>query len=170
MQIDLSEHIPKNFSDDSRVWIYQSSRIFSVAEALEIETLLDGFVENWQTHGKKVTGFANLFFGRFIVLMADETEATVSGCSTDSSVRLIKEMEKTFAVSLFDRQLLAFMMPNNKIEYVPLAQFTHAFNARLIKPEDIYFNNTALTKSDFLHRWMIPVSESWLMGRIAAKN
>ena len=170
MQIDLSEHVPNNFSDDSRVWIYQSSRIFSVAEALEIETLLNGFVENWQTHGKKVTGFANLFFGRFIVLMADETEATVSGCSTDSSVRLIKEIEKIFAVSLFDRQLLAFMMPNNKIEYVPLAQFTHAFNARLIKPEDIYFNNTVLTKSDFLHRWMIPVSESWLMGRIAAKN
>jgi hypothetical protein len=170
MQIDLSEHIPSHFSDNSRVWIYQSSRIFSISEALEIETMLNNFVEQWQTHGKKVSGFANLFFGRFIVLMADETEATVSGCSTDSSVRLIKEIEKTFAVSLFDRQLLAFMMPNNKIEYVPLAQFNHAYNANLIKPENIYFNNTVLTKSDFLHRWMIPVSESWLMGRITARS
>lgn len=167
MQINISEHIPGDFSDNSRVWIYQSSRIFSVTEAFEIEEMLKNFVGSWQTHGKKVTGFANLFFGRFIVLMADETAATVSGCSTDSSVRLIKEMETKFAVSMFDRQLLAFMMPENKIEYVPLSQFVYAYNAQLIKPDNLYFNNTVLTKADLVKRWMIPVSDSWLMGKVS---
>ena len=169
MQINISDHIPQEFSDNSRVWIYQSSRIFSIAEAFEIEEMLKSFVESWQTHGKKVTGFANLFFGRFIVLMADETAATVSGCSTDSSVRLIKDIESKFAVSMFDRQLLAFLMPENKIEYVPLSQFVYAYNAQLIKPENIYFNNTVLNKTDFVQRWMIPVSESWLMGKVSVK-
>jgi len=169
MQINISDHIPQEFSDNSRVWIYQSSRIYSIAEAFEIEEMLKSFVESWQTHGKKVTGFANLFFGRFIVLMADETAATVSGCSTDSSVRLIKDIESKFAVSMFDRQLLAFLMPENKIEYVPLSQFVYAYNAQLIKPENIYFNNTVLNKTDFVQRWMIPVSESWLMGKVSVK-
>ncbi len=169
MQINISEHVPEDFSDNSRVWIYQSSRIFSVTEAFEIEEMLKNFVANWQTHGKKVTGFANLFFGRFIILMADETAATVSGCSTDSSVRLIKEMETRFAVSMFDRQLLAFLMPENKIEYVPLSQFVYAYNAQLIKPTNIYFNNTVLTKADLQKNWMIPVSESWLMAKVGAK-
>jgi hypothetical protein len=35
--------------------------------------------------------------------MADETATGVSGCSTDSSVRLIKEIEKIFGVNMFDR-------------------------------------------------------------------
>lgn len=169
MQLEINEHIPAEFSDNSRVWIYQSSRIFSITEAFQIEEMLNGFVAEWNTHGKKVTGFANLFFGRFIVFMADETAATVSGCSTDSSVRLIKEVETKFAVSMFDRQLLAFMMPENKIEYVPLAQFTYAYNAGLLKADSLYFNNTVLTKKEFQERWMIPVSESWLMGKVAVK-
>ena len=166
MQINIEDHIPAEFSDKSRVWIYQSSRLFAVSEASEIEEMLNEFVQQWQTHGEKVTGFANLFFGRFIVLIADETAATVSGCSTDSSVRLIKNIETKFAVSMFDRHLLAFMMPENKIEYVPLSQFVYAYNAQMIKADNIYFNNTVLTKKELLTKWMIPVSDSWLMSKI----
>ena len=98
--------------------------------------------------------------------MADETAATVSGCSTDSSVRLIKNIEAKFSVSMFDRQLLAFLMPENKIEYVPLSQFTYAYNAGLIKSDTIYFNNTVLTKKELLTKWMIPVKDSWLVSRL----
>lgn len=166
MPINIEDHIPVAFSDKSRVWIYQSSRLFAVSEALEIEEMLNAFVHQWQTHGEKVNGFANLFFGRFIVLMADETAATVSGCSTDSSVRLIKNIEAKFSVSMFDRQLLAFMMPENKIEYIPLSQFVYAYNAQLIKADTTYFNNTVLTKKELLTKWMIPVSNSWLIGKL----
>ncbi len=48
---------------------------------------------SWNSHGDPVKGYANLFFGQFIILMADETASMVSGCSTDSSVRLIKAIE-----------------------------------------------------------------------------
>ena len=67
---------------------------------------------------------------------------------------------------MFDRQLLAFMMPENKIEYVPLSQFVYAYNAQMIKADNIYFNNTVLTKKELLTKWMIPVSDSWLMSKI----
>jgi hypothetical protein len=51
-----------------------------------------------------------LFFGYFIIMMADEAESTVSGCSTDSSVRFVKKIEQTYRVSLFDRTNLAFIV------------------------------------------------------------
>jgi len=41
-----------------------------------------------------VKGAAYLFFGQFIILMADERVSGISGCSTDSSVRLIKKWSK----------------------------------------------------------------------------
>ena len=77
-------------------------------EALEIEERLEQFVEGWQTHGTPVKGFGTLLFGQFVILVADETANGVSGCSTDSSVRVIKKIEADFTVSMFDRQMLAF--------------------------------------------------------------
>jgi hypothetical protein len=93
MILDFTEHLPEDFNDNSRVWIYQSSRLFFISEALEMEDMLNDFVANWKSHSEPVKGFANLLFGQFIVLMADETATSVSGCSTDSSVHLIKSIE-----------------------------------------------------------------------------
>eukprot|EP01035_Chromulina_nebulosa_P046749 gene46749-63326_t len=82
---DWKHIIPEDFHDSSRVWIYQASRIFGMAEALQIESILEDFIDNWKTHGTPVKGYANLIFGQFIIFIADETSAGVSGCSTDSS-------------------------------------------------------------------------------------
>src|SRR3978361_1431184 len=109
MKTDYHQLLPQAFSADSKVWIYQCNRRFSIIEALQVEDLLEQFAAGWQSHGNPVTGYANLFFGQFIVLMADETATGVSGCSTDSSVRLIKNIEADFNISLFNRQTLALI-------------------------------------------------------------
>ena len=85
------------FHPESRVWIYQCNRLFSLSEALEIEDLLKNFTGQWKSHGTPVKGAGYLFFGQFIILMADERATGVSGCSTDSSVRLIKDIEQQFS-------------------------------------------------------------------------
>src|SRR5690606_22794604 len=102
MNINFQELLPADFDEQSRVWIYQSNRKFSLPEALQIEDILRTFVSGWNAHGTGIKGYANLFFGQFIVLIADETHYGVSGCSTDSSVRMIKTIEQTFGVSMFD--------------------------------------------------------------------
>src|ERR1700738_1936519 len=98
MNLEYKSLLPKDFSNDSRVWIYQSNRLFSIREALEIEELLKEFTFNWMSHGTAVKGYGSLFFGQFIILMADEEATGVSGCSTDSLVRLMKEIENHYRV------------------------------------------------------------------------
>lgn len=169
MNLDYKHLIPENFHPSSRVWIYQSSRLFSIGEALEIEEMMNDFTENWNSHGAKVKGYANLFFGQFIILMADETAAGVSGCSTDSSVRLIKKIEETFKVDMFNRQNLAFFV-KDKIQLLPLSQLKYAFENGFINPETIYFNNLVLTKEDLLSNWLIPVKNSWLSKKLSLKQ
>lgn len=97
--------------------------------------------------------------------MADENATGVSGCSTDSSVRLIKQIENTCNVNLFDRQLLAFIV-KDKIELLPLSQLQYAYENEFIKADTVYFNNLVQTKSELVNNWMIPVKESWLAGRM----
>ena len=165
MDIDITEHIPDDFADNSRVWIYQSSRLFFISEALEMEDMLNEFAANWKSHGTPVKGFANLFFGRFIVLMADETATGVSGCSTDSSVHLIKSIEEKYKVQMFDRQNLAFVV-KDKIELLPLSQLEYAVENNFINADTLYFNNTVLTKKEMFEKWIIPVKDSWLAKRV----
>jgi hypothetical protein len=161
----VEENIPQHFDASSKVWIYQSSRLFTINEALEIEVLLDNFVQSWNSHGTPVKGFATLLFGQFIVIMADETATGVSGCSTDSSVRVIKQIEEAFNVQMFNRQMLAFII-KDKIELLPLSQIDYAITNKYISPETKYFNNTVATKEALLNNWIVAVKDSWLAKKI----
>lgn len=169
MNTNYQELLPADFAPDSRVWIYQSSRLFFLTEALHIEDLLKNFVANWQSHGEPVKGYGNLFFGQFIVLMADESTTGVGGCSTDSSVRLIKQFEELFKVNMFDRQTLAFLV-KDKIQLLPLAQLQYAIDNNFITPDTIYFNNLVQNKQELEQKWLIPVKDSWLSKKIAARS
>ena len=166
MNLDFQSHIPADFNDNSRVWIYQTNRLFLVSEALEMEDMLNDFVVGWNSHGAKVKGYAKLFFGWFIIIMADETATGVSGCSTDSSVHLIKSIEEKFNVQMFDRQNLAFVV-KDKIELLPLSQLDNAVENDFINAGTLYFNNTVLSKKEMIDKWIIPAKESWLAKRIA---
>jgi len=166
MDLSFKQHLP-DFNDNSRVWIYQSSRLFMISEALEIEDILQQFLQQWNSHGVPVKGYANLLFGRFLIFIADETATGVSGCSTDSSVRIVKSVEQKFNVDMFNRHTLAFVV-KEKIEQIPLSQLSYAFQNNFINEESLYFNNTVLTFQQMKNNWIIPVRESWLMKQLTA--
>ncbi len=165
MNLSYRELLPARFAPDARVWVYQCNRLLSMGETLEADAMLQEFVAQWHTHGASVQGFATIFFGQFVILMADESHTAVSGCSTDSSVRLIKVLEQKFNVSLFDRQLLAFVV-KDKIQLVPMAHLKHAVEHGMIKEDDLFFNNVVATKAELENNWLIPLHQSWLASRL----
>lgn len=168
MNLEYKYLLDGNFHPESRVWVYQSSRLFSLSESLEIEDLLKEFTGKWQSHGTPVKGAAYLFFGQFIILMADETATGVSGCSTDSSVRLIKDIEQRFAVNMFDRTTLAFVI-KDKIQLLPISQVTYAFDNGFLNADTLYFNNLVQTKEELENNWIISIKQSWLRKRFDLK-
>jgi hypothetical protein len=169
MNLEYAHLLETDFHPESRVWMYQSSRLFSFSEALDIELMLKNFTSQWNSHGDKVKGAGHLFFGQFVALLADETAAGVSGCSTDSSVRLIKDIEQKFGVNMFDRLNLAFVI-KDKIQLLPLAQLQYAYDNQSISGETLYFNNLVQTKKELEEKWIMSVKESWLAKKIAVAN
>lgn len=161
MNRNIQSFLPEDFPPHSKVWIYQSSRLFTLSETLELEPMLEHFASYWKSHGDPVKGHANLLFGQFIILMADESATGVSGCSTDSSVRFIKEIEQKFSVSLFDRQSIAFII-NDKVQLLPLSQVAYALQNGFIKEDSLFFNNVVLTRAELENNWIIPIKDSWL--------
>jgi hypothetical protein len=166
MNFEYTHLLDDTFHPGSRVWIYQSNRLFSMSEAFEIEDLLKNFTEQWKSHGTPVKGTGYLFFGQFIILMADERATGVSGCSTDSSVRLIKDIEQQFTVNMFDRTTLAFVV-KDKIQLLPLSQLQYAVDNGFIDGDTLYFNNLVQTKEELETKWIVSVKDSWLKNRVS---
>ncbi|MGX5816981.1 hypothetical protein ACWKWU_02225 [Chitinophaga lutea] len=165
MNTDIRHILPNDFSPASRVWIYQSNRPFSEREAEEIDEQLSQFTIQWNSHGVPVKGWGRLLFNQVIVLMADETESEVSGCSTDSSVRIIKSLERQYSVNLFDRLALGFIV-KDKLQLLPMAQVAYALEKGYITLDTPYLNNTVQTKSELEDHWLIPLKDSWLMKKL----
>src|SRR5258705_8259632 len=169
MNLEYKNLLNQSFSPDSRVWIYQSSRLFTITEALAIEDLLNDFTVKWLSHGVPVKGAGYLFFGQFIIIMADEKATGVSGCSTDSSVHLIKDIEQRFGVNMFDRTTLAFVV-KDKVQLLPLSQLQYAIENGFINGDTLYFNNLVQTKEELENKWLLPVKDSWLAKKISFSN
>lgn len=161
MKVDLATILPSDFHPESKLWIYQANRTFTMGELFQIEEVLENFIEVWKSHGADVKGFGTVLYGQFIILMADESITTVGGCSTDSSVRVIKEIEKMTGVQLFNRELLAFWV-KERVQTIPMAQVAYAIENGILDANTLYFNNLVNNKADMETKWMQPISESWL--------
>jgi hypothetical protein len=136
-----------------------------MGEIFELEPLLEDFVANWKSHGANVKGYATVLYGQFILIMADETATTVGGCSTDSSVHVIKAIEEMTGVQMFNRTLLAFFI-KDKVQTIPQAQLNYALENGLLSMDTLYFNNLVHTKATLEKDWLQPISKSWLAKSI----
>lgn len=150
----------KDLAEHSRVWIYQADRQLINEEVAEIKKYGDNFIAQWAAHGSDLQASFEVFYNRFIVLFADESQVKASGCSIDSSVRFIKEIEKNYQLDLFDRLNLTYKI-ESEIKSMRMADFQEALNSNQFSENTIVFNNLIQTKVEFDAKWEVPVKDSW---------
>jgi hypothetical protein len=147
-------------SEESRVWIYQSNRTLSPLEIIEIEDKIKDFLISWTAHGSDLQASFLIKYNRFIVISLNESFNIATGCSIDSSVRFIQDLEKLYDVSLLDKMNVSYRH-GEFIAYKPLIEFKKMIKNRSISKKTIVFNNLINNKSEFLNNWEVPIEESW---------
>jgi hypothetical protein len=150
----------KNLPNNSRVWMYQSDRVFTNQEIDLIAIKATAFIELWTRHGDNLKGSFTIKYNQFLVLAVDEGFNNVSGCSIDASVRFVKELENELQIDLMNKLNVSFKDGNN-INIVKLADFQKFAKEQRITKETIVFNNMVQTKEEVENNWEIPASESW---------
>lgn len=148
--------LPKN----SRVWIYQSNRVFTKNEIELISLKAEDFINSWTRHGDDLKGSFTIKYDQFLVLAVDESFNNVSGCSIDSSVRFVQVIEKDLQLDLTDKMNITFKDDDN-INLVKLSDFQLFAKQKKITAKTIVFNNMVNTKEDFENNWEVPAKESW---------
>lgn len=145
----------------ARVWIFQSNRRLAPGEIALVEARLRQFTDSWTVHGSTLNTSFVIEFGQFIILAADETDTAASGCSIDSSVRALKEIERTLDIDLFDRNQVAFKIEDN-VQLIPVGKLKEKFSDGTLNGDSLTFNNLLNTKSALSEGWLAPASRTWL--------
>jgi hypothetical protein len=148
------------FSSHSRVWVYQSDRKLTDAEALQIQVQLDNFTTGWTAHNNQLLAKAEIRYNRFLILIVDESQAGASGCSIDKSVNFMKQLEQQFGINLFDRFNLAYR-DGEEVLSVPRHQFEELLKTGKINTETVVFNNLAQNLTELQTKWEVPFKDSW---------
>ena len=94
------------------------------------------------------------------MLAVDESFNNVSGCSIDSSVRFVQQLQTELQLDLMDKMNISFK-DNDTINVVKLPDFQRFAKAQKITSTTIVFNNMIDTKEDFENKWEVAASKSW---------
>ena len=147
-------------SEDSRIWIYQSSSVFNEAEVTHIQQKLNEFTSQWLAHGNKLAALGEVRFNQFIILSVDEMQAGATGCSIDKSVKLIQEIEQELSVNLFDRFRVAYR-DGDKIISCNRQEFEDLIKTGKVTEQTMVFNNLISTRKELETNWQVPMKSSW---------
>ena len=92
-----------DFPDESEIWVYSADRFISDAELEIIKPQLFEFVTTWSTHGKPLKADFHILDNCFLIFVTDNSFGSASGCSIDSSVRVVKKIGEEIGVNFFNR-------------------------------------------------------------------
>lgn len=147
-------------SGEAKVWIYQANRSFSEVELEEIKTKLSNFITEWTAHGSDLEASFEIKYKRFIILAVDQEKQMATGCSIDSSVHFIQQLEKEYNVDLMDKMNVSYKQ-GQYVAYKDLKAFRKMAKDKAVTGNTIVFNNLVTTKAEFLENWEVPARESW---------
>jgi len=159
-QLTITQNKFDIFPTTSRVWVYQSKTAFLQADIPKIRQHINIFTQQWASHNRALQATGDVLHSRFIVLMVDESQAGASGCSIDSSVHFIKEIEQAYKVDLFDRMTFTYEK-DNTVHAIDREQFSNLYASGDINDDTIVFDNLVNTKANFDQRWKVRLGDSW---------
>lgn len=147
----------QNLSPDARIWIYQADKELTEADKKIIKETLIAFTNQWNVHGAPLPASFDIRHNRFIILAANDT---TSGCSIDSSVRVINSLSEKLGINFLDRSV-AFKSGDQTI-LVPLTKLKDGFVEGSLTGESLVFNNLVATVHELNDSWLVPASSTWL--------
>jgi hypothetical protein len=131
----------------SKLWIYQADRFFTPEEEVKVNEILTNFVQNWTAHQHPVAGRFRIEHHLFISLESSEVDTQVSGCSIDSSVKMIKQIGEEFKINFFNRNNIAFIK-HDEVMISSFSGFQLLLDTKILNKETKVFNNLVSSSDD----------------------
>jgi hypothetical protein len=153
--------IPKNFSDNSKVWVYQSDRKLNSKEVTHLKEQVQNFVQNWISHNNQLKAFGDIYLDQIIILMVDESNASASGCSIDTSVAFIKQMGHKYDIDFFNRWNFLILNSQQNVQLISKDELQDLFQKGRIDLDTLFVDSLVKTLAEFKIGFIKPLRDSW---------
>ncbi len=140
----------ESLHEHSKIWIYPANRRLTKSEADILNERLLAFIKIWVSHNDPVAGSYELINNQILIIGANLNGGQISGCSIDSSVKVIKELEHILNLEFTNRSNLYFL-DHNGYKSVALHQLDQSIREGIIH-EDSVFVDMSINRFD---RFMI---------------
>lgn len=149
-----------NLSAESRVWIFQTDKVFEAHDREEIQQLMARFVAEWTAHNHSLNAASGVYHDRFLVFMVDEQLIGASGCSLDKLTHFVQSLDQKFGMDSFNRMQFAWV-DKDQIKLADAQAFREMYASGIINNDTKVFDHLVSNKSAFEQSWIKPLSESW---------
>jgi hypothetical protein len=113
------------------------------------------------SHGKAMHASFEILHHQLLVLAVDQSELGASGCSIDSSVRTLRELEMRLNTNLVDQGKITLRDKEGKVKVVSALGIKSKIYAGEITAELEVVRASLHTKADLQQLWQ-PVLNSWM--------
>ncbi len=152
----IAELLPTTLSDSSRVWVYQAESNLSENEVALIKQACEQFIPAWKAHGTNLQADYRILFDRFVCLFVDESGQDATGCSIDSSVHFMQQLEKALGKSLMQRTQVIYFNEDSELQELEMNQMSGT-----VKADTLVFNNLINSLGDMKKGWLVAAKDSW---------
>lgn len=151
----------KDMPEDSRIWVYQAARQFTAPEKELITSRLSAFCDGWNTHGNRMPTSFQILDDQLLVLAVDESGLGASGCSIDSSVRILRELENLLDINITDQGKVTFKSNSGKLTVASALGIKSKVASGEIDSQTLVINPKMQSKKDLESVWVL-AANSWL--------
>ena len=148
-------------NSNARVWLYGAERPFTAEESKSITASLNQFCSEWAAHGDKLLCGFQIVNNQIILLAVDEENIAASGCSIDSSVKVIREIDAAFQLDLFQR-LRAFVVDGDEIQAHSINELKTLIDQNKVHENTPVINTMVNTIADIQNSFVLPISNTWM--------
>jgi len=113
----------RNLTDDADLWIYVADRSLSSMEQRTLQSHLEHFVTDWNSHGRTVCSEFLIANDRFVIIGAEIPDHEISGCGIDKSVHILQEAADAMGFQWLSGLDVLFVGPDGEIQSASRADF-----------------------------------------------
>ena len=145
----------------AQLWIFGVDRPLDDVEEQILLATVDRFLSGWKAHGVPLAASREFRDGRFLMVAVDDRIEAPSGCSIDTLVHSLKELERELDVTIVDGASVWYRGPDG-IDRRSRSEFRELAARGDVTPDTVVFD-TSLTRLDRLRagEWERPAGDSW---------
>jgi hypothetical protein len=147
---------------EARLWLFGSDRALAQDEADRLMETLNRFIGRWTAHSAELTAAFTFLEDRFVLVAVDESRVAASGCSIDTLIHQLEDLERTLGVRLLDGRLVWYRDASGTIVSCDRGEFRRLGEGGRVDTQtrvfDLTLDRLGGWRSGFFER---PAADSW---------